>query len=191
MGTLNTEINTIRHELSSEIENQFEQKFKSILPAKGSAYKKLNNIPTTKFKTTSNPTTKHKTSNANTPLKRTSEFPSPVTSLVKHSARRKSSRAESSSDEQQNSKQSSSRKSSRVNSNEEAENLKPKVSIQIPSWRRVSKSVDNWKNMPGEMEDLSDEAYLLRHQKAESEEQILWERWQKLREYTGEKSRGG
>lgn len=190
MGALNTEINTIRHELSSEIENQFEQKFKSILPAKGSGYKKLNNIPTTKFKTTNNPTTKYKTSNTNTPVKPTPEFPSPVTSLVKHSARRKSSRVESS-DEQQNSKQSSSRKSSRVNSNEEADNLKPKVSIQIPSWRRVSKSFDNWKNMPGEIEDLSDEAYLLRHQKAESEEQILWERWQKLREYTGEKSRGG
>jgi len=195
MSALNTEIDTIRHELSSQIENQFEQKFKSILPSKASSYKKPTNTPTTKYKTINLPTTKYKpSSNTKNTLKRKSEFSSPVTSLVKHSARRKSSRAESN-DDADNLKNSTRRKSTRVESTDEAENLKPKVSIQIPSWRKVPVPTGarnmEWKNMSGEIEDLSDEAYLLRHQKAESEEQILWERWQKLREYTGEKSRGG
>ena len=67
---------------------------------------------------------------------------------------------------------------------------KPKVEINLPTWREVI--VPKWKS--GKKvdieEDLSDEVFIKRHDDAEKEEQVLWEKWKKIREEEGKKISG-
>ena len=73
------------------------------------------------------------------------------------------------------------------------ENLQPKKQkseIQIPSWRQVSLRGLNGIKREELEEDLSDSAFEKRHQKAEEEEQMLWEKWTEMREAEG-KAEGG
>ena len=74
------------------------------------------------------------------------------------------------------------------------ENLQPKKQkseIQIPSWRQVSlRGLINGIKREELEEDLSDSAFERRHQKAEEEEQMLWEKWTEMREAEG-KAEGG
>ena len=67
---------------------------------------------------------------------------------------------------------------------------KPKQEISLPSWRRV----DVARRRPGKTwdleEDLSDEAFIRRHEAAEAEEQILWDKWRVMREEQGKRVTG-
>ena len=67
---------------------------------------------------------------------------------------------------------------------------KPKVEINLPTWREVH--VPKWKS--GKKvhieEDLSDEVFIKRHDDAEKEEQVLWEKWKRIREEEGKKISG-
>ena len=63
---------------------------------------------------------------------------------------------------------------------------KPKKEIFLPSWRRMDvprlKSVKRREEL---CEDLSDEAFIRRHEAAEAEEQLLWDKWRRMREEQG------
>lgn len=66
------------------------------------------------------------------------------------------------------------------------ENLrKPKSEIQIPGWRRIVSPCKVQSNIEvsdqEELEDMSDDTFIIRHKKAEEEEQQLWEKWQAKR----------
>ena len=67
---------------------------------------------------------------------------------------------------------------------------KPKSEIQIPSWRPSSFPPNYVAKRQDIQEDLSDAAFEMRHQKAEEEEQMLWEKWTAMREAEG-KAEGG
>ena len=73
---------------------------------------------------------------------------------------------------------------------ENLQSKKPKSEIQIPSWRQVSLRGLNGIKREELEEDLSDSAFERRHQKAEEEEQMLWEKWTEMREAEG-KAEGG
>ena len=73
---------------------------------------------------------------------------------------------------------------------ENLQSKKPKSEIQIPSWRQVSLRGLNGIRREELEEDLSDSAFERRHQKAEEEEQMLWEKWTEMREAEG-KAEGG
>ena len=68
---------------------------------------------------------------------------------------------------------------------------KPKKEIYLPSWRRVDvprlKSVKRREEL---CEDLSDEAFIRRHEAAEAEEQVLWDKWRRMREEQGRRVTG-
>ena len=66
---------------------------------------------------------------------------------------------------------------------------KPKVEISLPSWRKFI--IPKMKYDDDDIEeDLSDEAFIKRHEEAEAEEQVLWDRWRKIREDEGKKIGG-
>ena len=65
---------------------------------------------------------------------------------------------------------------------------KPKKEIFLPSWRRID--VPRQKRREEHCEDLSDEAFIRRHEAAEAEEQILWDKWRRMREEQGKKVTG-
>ena len=73
---------------------------------------------------------------------------------------------------------------------ENLQSKKQKSEIQIPSWRQVSLRGLNGIKREELEEDLSDSAFERRHQKAEEEEQMLWEKWTEMREAEG-KAEGG
>ena len=68
---------------------------------------------------------------------------------------------------------------------------KPKKEIYLPSWRVIDiprlKSVKRREEL---CEDLSDEAFIQRHEAAEAEEQLLWDKWRRMREEQGKKVTG-
>ena len=68
---------------------------------------------------------------------------------------------------------------------------KPKKEIFLPSWRVIDiprlKSVKRREEL---CEDLSDEAFIRRHEAAEAEEQLLWDKWRRMREEQGKKVTG-
>ena len=65
---------------------------------------------------------------------------------------------------------------------------KPKKEIFLPSWRRID--VPRQKRREELCEDLSDEAFIRRHEAAEAEEQLLWDKWRRMREEQGKKVTG-
>ena len=68
---------------------------------------------------------------------------------------------------------------------------KPKLDIFLPSWRAVELPTKLKKVRKEEVEeDLSDETFIRRHEEAEAEEVVLWDRWRKMREKEGKKIRG-
>ena len=68
---------------------------------------------------------------------------------------------------------------------------KPKKEIYLPSWRRVDvprlKTVKRREEL---CEDLSDEAFIRRHEAAEAEEQLLWDKWRRMRKEEGKRVTG-
>ena len=66
---------------------------------------------------------------------------------------------------------------------------KPKVELLLPGWRVVEVAKLNSRKEKLD-EDLSDEAFIRRHEAAEMEEVELWDRWKAIREDEGRKITG-
>ena len=68
---------------------------------------------------------------------------------------------------------------------------KPKKEIFLPSWRRMDvPRLKSGKRREELCEDLSDEAFIRRHEAAEAEEQLLWDKWRRMREEQGKRVTG-
>lgn len=68
---------------------------------------------------------------------------------------------------------------------------KPKKEIFLPSWRRIDvPRLKSGKRREELQEDLSDEAFIRRHEAAEAEEQLLWDKWRRMREEQGKRVTG-
>eukprot|EP00088_Acartia_fossae_P029141 TRINITY_DN2997_c0_g1_i5.p1 TRINITY_DN2997_c0_g1~~TRINITY_DN2997_c0_g1_i5.p1 ORF type:complete len:678 (+),score=128.97 TRINITY_DN2997_c0_g1_i5:98-2131(+) len=201
VNNIDAEISSIREDLHSAIEFHFEERFKSVLPSKVTTKHRHSTPTSNNHQTSKQPQQSTSSSNNNKKRKLSFEavkkihnysaasptFPKPRTP----SGRSNSSISSNCSRKSVDAKPSSSRRNSMLAAESPQQARKPRVQIQIPSWRRVETGrCMDWKALPGEIENLSDEAYLERHEKAEEEEQILWESWQTLRKSIGKSCRG-
>jgi len=191
---IDANINLIRDDISSAIECQFEEKYKSILPQKVTTYTEpkpslhsdhLYNKHKIQAKTDK------KSSNINctkSPKTSVLSFTKPK-GVTSHQRRSLDVTRRHSVGEGLKSRRRSIQSLTGVVS---PAPKKLRVQIQIPSWRPVTTAkCPGWKSLPGPIEDLSDEAYLARHAKAEEEEQLLWDKWQTLRKHSGQRGTGG